>query len=105
MKRSGLARHRTMETAYMRSFTFYSVVVLMIVWTAIFILEMALVYFTSPAVATFAASGFTMTDVGQFYVTIRDGLWSITSGARVAVWGLPMIVLVLISAVSQPTAQ
>ena len=89
----------------MRSFTFYSVVVLMIVWTAIFILELALVYFTSPAVATFAASGFTVTDGGQFYVTIREGLWSITSGARVAVWGLPMIVLVLISAVSQPTAQ
>ncbi len=89
----------------MRSFTFYSVVVLMIVWTAIFILELALVYFTSPAVATFAASGFTMTDVGQFYVTIRDGLWSITSGALVAVWALPMIVLVLISAVSQPTAR
>ena len=89
----------------MRSFNFYSVVVLMIVWNAIFILEMALVYFTSPAVATFAASGFTMTDVGQFYVTIRDGLWSITSGARVAVWSLPMIVLAIISAVSQPTAR
>ncbi len=89
----------------MRSFTFYSVVVLMIVWTAIFIFEMAIVYFTSPAVATFAASGFNMTDGGKFYVTISEGLWSITSGARVAVWGLPMIVLVLISAVSQPTAQ
>ncbi len=88
----------------MRSFTFYSVVVLMIVWTAIFILELALVYFTSPAVATFAASGFTMTDVGQFYVTIRDGLWSITSGARMAVWALPMIVLALVSAVTLPTA-
>ncbi len=89
----------------MRSFTFYSVVVLMIVWTAIFILEMALVYFTSPAVATFAASGFTVTDGGQFYVTIREGLWSITSGARVAVWSLPMNVLAIISAVSQPTAR
>ena len=89
----------------MRSFSFYSVVVLMIVWTAVFIMELSFVYFTSPAVATFAASGSTMTDVGQFYVTIRDGLWSITSGALVAVWALPMIVLVLISAVTQPTAQ
>ena len=89
----------------MRSFIFYSMIVLMIVWTAVFIMELAFVYFTSPAVATFAASGFTMTDVGQFYVTIRDGLWSITSGARVAVWALPMIVLAIISAVSQPTAR
>jgi hypothetical protein len=89
----------------MRSFTFYSVIVLMIVWTAVFIMELAFVYLTSPAVATFAASGFTMTDVGQFYVTIRDGLWSIASGARVAVWSLPMIVLAIITAVSQPTAR
>ncbi len=89
----------------MRSFTFYSVIVLMIVWTAVFIMELAFVYLTSPAVATFAASGFTMTDVGQFYVTIRDGLWSIASGARVAVWSLPMIVLAIITAVTQPTAR
>ena len=89
----------------MRSLTFYSVIVLMIVWTAVFIMELAFVYLTSPAVATFAASGFTMTDVGQFYVTIRDGLWSIASGARVAVWSLPMIVLAIITAVSQPTAR
>ncbi len=89
----------------MRSFTFYSVIVLMIVWTAVFIMELAFVYLTSPAVATFAASDFTMTDVGQFYVTIRDGLWSIASGARVAVWSLPMIVLAIITAVTQPTAR
>ncbi len=89
----------------MRSFTFHSMLFLMIVWTAVFIMELTFVYFTSSAVATFTASGFTMTDVGQFYVTIRDGFWSIASGARVAVWALPMIVLVLISAVTQPTAR
>jgi hypothetical protein len=89
----------------MRSFTFYSMVLLMIVWTAIFIMELAFVYFTSSAVATFTASGYSLTDVGQFYVTIREGLWTITSGARVAVWALPMIVMAIISAVSQPTAR
>ena len=89
----------------MRSFTFYSMVFLMIVWTAIFIMELAFVYFTSSAVATFTASGYSLTDVGQFYVTIREGLWTITSGARVAVWALPMIVMAIISAVSQPTAR
>jgi hypothetical protein len=89
----------------MRSFTFYSMILLMIVWTAIFIMELAFVYFTSSAVATFTASGYSLTDVGQFYVTIREGLWTITSGARVAVWALPMIVMAIISAVSQPTAR
>lgn len=89
----------------MRSFVFYSMVVLMIVWTAFFIMELAYVYFSSPAVATVAASEFAMADIGQFYVTIRTEFWGIASGARVAVWALPMLVFAILSAATQPAGR
>lgn len=86
----------------MRSFIFYSMVVLMMVWTAVFIMEMAYVYFSSTAVAAMAGTEHNLGDFGVFYDTIRDGFWGPEAAARVAVWGLPMLVLAIISAVTQP---
>jgi hypothetical protein len=86
----------------MRSFIFYSMVVLMIVWTSVFIMEMAYVYFSSTAVAAMAGTAHNLGDFGVFYDTIRDGFWGPDAAARVAVWGLPMVVLAIISAVTQP---
>ena len=86
----------------MRSFIYYSMVVLMVVWTAFFVLELAYVYFSSPAIAALSESGYSLTDFGQFYDRMRLQFWSITAGARVAVWALPMIVFAIITAVTQP---
>ena len=79
----------------MRSFIFYSMIVLMIVWTAVFITELAYVYFSSTAVAAMAGTG----------SSLRDDFWGPDSAARVAVWGIPMLVLSIISAVTQPAAR
>jgi hypothetical protein len=65
----------------MRSFIFYLMVVLMIVWTAVFIMELSYVYFSSTAVAAMAGTEQSVADFG---------------------WGLPMVVLAIISAVTQP---
>jgi len=89
----------------MRSFIFYSMIVLMIVWTAVFVTELAYVYFSSTAVAAMAGTGYSLGDFGVFYDTIRDDFWGPDSAARVAVWGIPMIVLSIISAVTQPAAR
>ncbi len=86
----------------MRSFIFYLMIVLMIVWSAVFIMEMAYVYFSSTAVAAMAGTEQSLGDFGVFYDTIRDGFWGPAAAARVAVWGLPMMVLAIISAVTQP---
>jgi hypothetical protein len=86
----------------MRSFIFYSMIVLMIVWSAVFIMEMAYVYFSSTAVAAMAGTDPSLDGFGAFYDTIRDGFWGPVAAARVAVWGLPMMVLAIISAVTQP---
>ena len=87
----------------MRSFIFYSMIVLMIIWTAVFIMEMAYVYYSSTAVAAMAGTEHSLGDFGVFYDTIRAGFWGPDAAARVAVWGIPMIVLSIISAVTQPT--
>ena len=50
-KRTGRNDRSTTETACMRSFIFYFMIVLMIAWTAVFIMELAYVYFSSTAVA------------------------------------------------------
>ncbi len=86
----------------MRSFIFYSMIVLMIVWSAVFIMEMAYVYFSSTAVAAMAGTERSLGDFGVFYDTIREGFWGLDAAARVAVWGLPMMVLAILSAVTQP---
>ena len=86
----------------MRSFIFYLMVVLMIVWTAVFIMELSYVYFSSTAVAAMAGTEQSVADFGVFYDTIRAGFWGAEAAARVAVWGLPMVVLAIISAVTQP---
>ena len=86
----------------MRSFIFYLMVVLMIVWTAVFIMELSYVYFSSTAVASMAGTEQSMDDFGVFYDTIRTDFWGPEAAARVAVWGLPMVVLAIISAVTQP---
>ena len=86
----------------MRSFLFYLVVVLMIVWTAVFVMEMAYVYFSSTAVASMAGTERSLGDFGAFYDTVRADFWGPSAAARVAVWGLPMVVLAIISAVTQP---
>ncbi len=86
----------------MRSFIFYSMIVLMIVWSAVFIMEMAYVYFSSTAVAAMAGTERSLGDFGVFYDTIREGFWGSDAAARVAVWGLPMMVLAILSAVTQP---
>ena len=87
----------------MRSFIFYSMIVLMIIWTAVFIMEMAYVYYSSTAVAAMAGTEHSLGDFGVFYHTIRAGFWGPDAAARVAVWGIPMIILSIISAVTQPT--
>ena len=86
----------------MRSFIFYTMVVLMIMWTAVFIMEMAYVYFSSTAVAAMAGTEHNLGDLGVFYGAIRDSFWGPEAAARVSVWGLPMVVLAIISAVTQP---
>ena len=86
----------------MRSFIFYLMVVLMIVWTAFFIMELSYVYFSSTAVAAMAGTEHSLGDFGVFYDTIREGFWGPDAAARVAVWGLPMVVLAIITAVTQP---
>jgi len=86
----------------MRSFIFYLMIVLMIVWTAVFIMELSYVYFSSTAVAAMAGTEQSVADFGVFYDTIRAGFWGPEAAARVAVWGLPMVVLAIISAVTQP---
>ena len=89
----------------MRSFIYYSMVVLMVLWTALFVLELAYLYANSPAIAALGESGFTLTDLGQFYDRLRLQFWSINAGARVAVWALPMIVFAIVTAVTQPEAR
>ena len=86
----------------MRSFIFYLMIVLMIVWTAAFIMELAYVYFSSTAVASMTGTEANLSNFGAFYDTIREGFWGPGAAARVAVWGVPMVVLSIISAVSQP---
>ena len=86
----------------MRSFIFYLMILLMIVWTAAFIMELAYVYFSSTAVASMAGTEANLSNFGAFYDTIREGFWGPGAAARVAVWGVPMVVLSIISAVSQP---
>jgi len=86
----------------MRSFIFYLMVVLMIVWTALFVMELSYVYYSSTAVAAMAGTEQNLDDYGAFYDTIRAGFWGPEAAARVAVWGLPMVVLAIISAVTQP---
>ena len=57
---------------------------------------------SSTAVAAMAGTEQSMGDFGVFYDTIRDGFWGLAAAARVTVWGLPMMVLAIISAVTQP---
>ncbi len=89
----------------MRNFIFYAMVVLMIVWTAVFIMELAYVYYSSTAVAAMAGTEHSLADFGVFYDTIRESFWGPDAAARVAVWGVPMIVLCIISAVTQPATR
>ena len=89
----------------MRSFIFYAMVILMIVWTAVFIMEITYVYFTSTAVAAMSGTEGNLVDFGVFYETIRDEFWGAGAAARIAVWALPMVVCAIISAVTQPVAR
>lgn len=89
----------------MRSVIFYAMVVLMILWTSVFIMEVAYVYFTSTAVAAMAGNEWSLGNIGAFYDAVREDVWGPAAAARVAVWGLPMIVLAIIAAVTQPAAR
>ncbi len=86
----------------MRSFIFYVTVVLMIVWTSLFLMELTYMYFVSDVGATIAAGAFNMSNLDQLYAVVREGFWSTAAAARVAVWGLPMLILAVIVAVTQP---
>ncbi len=86
----------------MRSFIFYTTLVLMIFWTAVFIMELTYVYHGSTAIAAMAGTEGSLGDFGALYDTIREGFWGPQAAARVAVWGLPMVVLCIITAVTQP---
>ena len=86
----------------MRSFIFYTAVVLMIAWTAAFIFELVHVYGSSTAIAAMAGTERSLADFGVFYDTVRGGFWGPEAAARVAVWSLPMVVLAIITAVTQP---
>ena len=54
------------------------------------------------AVAAMAGTESSLGNLGAFYDTIREDFWGPEAAARVAVWGVPMVVLSIISAVSQP---
>ncbi len=86
----------------MRSFIFYMMIVLMIVWTTIFLMEMTYLYFGSEAGATINAGSFNMSNLDQLFAMVREGFWGTAAAARVAVWALPMLVLAVLSAVAQP---
>ena len=89
----------------MRSFVFYVMVLLMIVWSAVFLMELAYLYYSSETVTAFLAGDMMMVNVAQFYDLVRDDFWSLSSAARVAVWALPMLVFAIISAETQPPPQ
>jgi hypothetical protein len=80
-------------------------VLLMLVWTAVFLMELAYLYYSSEIVTAFLGGDMMMVDVAQLYDTLRDDFWSLSSAARVAVWGLPMLVFAIISAETQPPPQ
>jgi hypothetical protein len=87
----------------MRSFIFYAMVVLMVLWTIVFMIELTYVYYASAAFETFKASEYTVTDFFVFYEALRLEIWNATAAARLAVWALPMIVFAIVSAVTQPS--
>ena len=86
----------------MRSFIFHAMVVLMIVWTAVFLMELTYMYFVSEVGATIAVGSFNMTNLDQLYAMVREGFWGAAAAARVAVWALPMLFFAFITAVTQP---
>jgi hypothetical protein len=89
----------------MRSFVFYLMVLLMLLWTSVFLMELAYLYYSSETVASFFAGDMMMVDVAQLYDVVRDDFWSLSSAARLAVWALPMLVFAIISAETQPPPQ
>ncbi len=86
----------------MRSSIFYVMIILMIVWTTVFLMEMTYLFFGSEAGATIAAGSFNMSNLDQLFTMVREGFWGPAAAARVAVWALPMLVLAVLSAVVQP---
>ncbi len=86
----------------MRSFIFHAMIVLMIVWTTVFLMELTYLYFGSEAGATIAAGSFNISNLDQLFAMVREGFWGTAGAARVAVWALPMLVFAVISAVAQP---
>ncbi len=86
----------------MRSSIFYVMIILMIVWTTVFLMEMTYLFFGSEAGATIAAGSFNLSNLDQLFAMVREGFWGIAAAARVAVWALPMLVLAVLSAVVQP---
>ena len=86
----------------MRNFIFYAMVVMMVLWTAVFMIELAYVYNGSEAVVALKASEFTVADLFGFYDTLRVEVWSASAAARLAVWALPTIVFAILSALTQP---
>ncbi len=87
----------------MRSFIFYTMAVLMVLWTTVFMMELGHIYNGSEAVVALKASEFTVADLFRFYDTLRPEIWSFSSATRLAVWALPMVVFAILSAVTQPT--
>ena len=86
----------------MRSFIFHAMVVLMIVWTSLFLMELTYMYFGSEVGATINAGAFNTSNLNQLYAMVREDFWSTAAAARVAVWALPMLFFAVITAVTQP---
>jgi hypothetical protein len=88
-----------MECVIMHRAVYSLMIVLMVVWTALLVVDLAQSLLAANPLAE--AGGSVALGAGKVLDWIRADLWSPAAQARAVVWGIPMVVFSLIAAIAQ----
>lgn len=78
-----------------------AMIVLMVLWTAIVVVDLVQSLFTSSEIIGVVANETAADRARRFAQSLWHDFWGIKAQARAIVWGIPMIVFALVTALTQ----
>ena len=89
----------------MRGLVHAVAILLMIVWSVIVLIDIAIGFSVPPGTTEAIVAGVTPDQLTQYYSDFRLAFFSPAAQTRAIVWGIPMIAFGIIAAMTQPVGR
>ncbi len=90
------------EKIAMRGLVLVLMALLMVIWTAAVVADLWYVIEAASDSLVLASGVLSLAEIERLFQQVRPSVWSDAAQARAIVWGVPMMVFAMITAISRP---